>query len=138
MSKASKMQMKQREADILELLNQGHSRSDIGKLLCEKYFCTPNAIERQHDNIIKKWVEANKDQVDEAKAQYILRLGHLYQKAYRQGQIKLASDIIEKQAKLMGLYNPKVENIKETPKINIIERNAPLAVVPTKKAENDK
>lgn len=132
MKRASKKEMAQREQDICQLIAIGLKRTDISDELAAKYKVSKIAIERQYDRIINDWITEEKDKLDLAKAQYIMQLRHLHQKAVEAGQWKTAAEIVEKQAKMMGLYNIKSQTQEDKPEINIVPRS--LTVVP--KAEN--
>ena len=135
MKRASRKDMHLREQEIVGLIAIGLARADISEKLAEKFRISRKSIERQYDNIIENWVTIDKDKIDQAKANYIMRLEGLYIKAYNDKQWKIAAEIIEKQAKIMGVYSPKAQTEDKAPTINILPKGG-LAVVP--KAENDK
>ena len=128
MAKASKNEMRERENDIVSLVALGFNRGDISKELAPKHRVSEKSIERQYDNIISNWVKVDRLQQENARAAYIFQLNKLYKDAYAAGQWKVAADIVEKQAKMMGLYLPKAQELEEKPTINIVPRS--LAVVP--------
>lgn len=133
MKRAGKSEMAQREQEICALIALGFKRVEIATELATKFKCSKKSIERHYDKIIKTWIDLEKDKLDTAKAQYILQLRHLHKKAVEAGQWKVAAEIVEKQAKMMGIYQPKAQSQEEKPAINIVPRS--LAVVP--KAGND-
>lgn len=132
MKRADKKEMAEREHQICLMISIGFKRSEIAKELAPMFKVSERSIERQYDQIITNWIEVDKNKLDQAKAGYIMQLSHLYKKAYDAGQWKVASEIVEKQAKMMGLYTPKAQTEEERPSINIVPRG--LTVVP--KAEN--
>ena len=133
MKRASRKEMYLREQEIVSLIAIGFTRADIAEQLAPKFKVSNKTVERQYDSIIESWVLNDKDQIDQAKANYIMRLEGLYQKACKDKMWKTASEIIEKQAKIMGIYSPKAATKEAAPTINIVSKNG-LSVVP--KVEN--
>lgn len=126
MAKASKLQMAERKTIILKLIGQGRSRSEISKELAPKYGVSEQSIERQYDKAINELTELHTDNMEDIRTEYLLQLRDLYRKAYNDESWKIASEIIEKQAKLMGMYKDKQEDKKQAPTIHIIERDDSL------------
>lgn len=116
--------MLQRERDIVELIGQGKRRSEIGSMICIKYKCSSQSIERQYDKVLKKWIADNKDTnfINEVKATQITRLNDLYEQCYKNNQWKVASDIAEKIAKMSGVNSVVAEDEETAPVFNIVPR----------------
>lgn len=134
--KSTKAEMEKREREILELLSQGFSRGDIGERLAPKYNCTPLAITKQYDKVVKNLRITDEGEKENARAVNLQRFEFLYQQAVREGQKKVAADIIEKHGKLLGLYERGAQK-EEVPQI-FIQGKPDLAVVPKEKDAKEK
>lgn len=133
MSKATKREMMEREADIQTAIESGLKPSEFAETLARKHKCSAHSISRQYRDIINAMIEIQQDDRAELKVKLMLRNEHLYREALKKDNIRGAMDSINLQAKLGGLYDPtKVkEEEKKQPIFNFVESGeATLAVVP--------
>ena len=115
MAKASKLDMAKRENEILDLISKGKRRIEIGKMMCEKWNCSQQAIERQYDKIMEKMVEQTETEREHKRAEILMRMDEICRQAQKDGSFKMALDGLEKQARLYGLYEKHTEKKEEKP-----------------------
>ena len=134
--KAGKLEMREREEKILDLIGKGFSRAEISKVLAPEYRVSRQSIEKQYDKTIKSWAKDNSSLKEETKAVYLQQLSDLYKRAYEAGHWKAAGELVEKQAKLHGMYQPKAVEAEKPATIKIMEKGS-LEVVPGGKSGTD-
>lgn len=126
--KSTKTEMIEREDRIVALIGQGMSRKAIGDLIASEYGCTPLAACKQYDNLIKEIQVVTTQERETTRSVLLQRYEHLYREALSRGNYKTASDVLDKQAKLLGLYDRDAVK-EEAPKI-VIKGKPDLKVVP--------
>ena len=128
MSKSTQTQMKRRERRIVELIAQGCTRQEVGDMIAAEFKCTPLAGAKQYDKLIKSLMINTTEDRETQRAVFLTRFEQLFKRALEKENFKTASEIIEKQAKLMGLYDK--DAVREAPPSIRITGPKPLEVVP--------
>lgn len=131
--KSTKIEMARREDDIIKLMSAGYGRQAISVEIAGMYECTELAAAKQYDKIVKSLKINTPEEKECARAVFMQRYEFLYTTAVEKNNLKTAGEIIDKQSKLLGLYDKDAVR-EEAPKIQIFGKQ-PLAVVP--KAENE-
>lgn len=134
--KSTKMEMEEREEKILELVAQGFSRRQIGERISASYNCTHLAACKQYDKLLKNMKNTSDEEKESIRTVLLQRYEYLYRQALANNQVKSASEIIDKTAKLVGLYE-KQSGKEEVPEIFISGRSD-LKVVPKDKDAKEK
>lgn len=130
--KSTKLEMLEREREIIKLIGLGYGRKAIGTQIASSYKCTELAGCKQYDKVVKSLKIVSSEEREDARSVFMQRYEYLYSEAVSKRNYKTAGDIIDKQSKLLGLYDKDAVK-EEAPKIEIFRK--PLAVVP--KAENE-
>lgn len=128
--------MQKRETEILKLISFGYGRKHVCEEIAERFKCTQLAAEKQYDKLLKSLHITDTSQKEDARSVFIQRYEYLFKTAVQNKNLKTASDIIDKQAKLLGLYD-KDGMREEAPQI-IISGKPDLQVVPGKAENEDK
>jgi len=125
--KSTKEEMKVREGKIIAYMEKGYGRQEISEKISFIYRCTKLAVCKQYDKLVKDMRVTTSEEKESARAVYLNRYEFLYRQAVERNQLKSAGEIIDKQSKLLGLYD-KEQTAEKPPKITISPKPK-LAVV---------
>jgi hypothetical protein len=126
--KSTKFEMKARETEILKYISEGLSRQEISEKLHRIYKCTPTAAAKQYDKLVKSMKITTVEEKEMARSIFIQRYEFLYKTAVAKNNLKTAGELIDKQSKLLGLYDK--DAVKEVAPSITIHPKAKLKVVP--------
>lgn len=122
--KSNKVIMAAREKLITELISQGYTRKNIIQIVSEKFETTELSIAKQYDRMIQELKIDSASMREEARIKFMQRFEYLYQLSLKEKKLKTAMDIVERQAKLLGLYDKVTAEKEQAPTIEIIENDA--------------
>lgn len=132
--------MAAREKRIIELIEQGTPLSEVYALVAHEFKCAEKTVQNQYYKIFKDLGSVTSATKDEWRGRILARQESLYRRAVENGNIKNANDVLNSQAKILGL-NEKVAETPDRAETIIFKQkdmSKPLEVVPEeKKAEND-
>lgn len=137
---AGKAQIALREKRIIELIEQGTPLSEVYAMVAHEFKCAEKTVQNQYYKIFKDLGSVSAATKDEWRGRILARQEALYRQAMARGNIKNANDVLNSQAKILGL-NEKVAEAPDRAKSIIFkpkDMSKPLEVVPkAEKAEND-
>ena len=137
---AGKAQIAIREKRIIDLLEKGTPNSEIFAMVAHEFKCSEKTVQNQYYKIAKDLGNVTAAVKDEWRGRILARQESLYREAREKGNIKGANDILNSQAKILGL-NDKIAEAPDRADTIIFkpkDMSVPLEVVPeTEKAEND-
>lgn len=109
------------------------------RTIATEFGVSERSIRKQYEQIVTDMQALVKEQRHELRAQLMARQEGIFQKAIEKGNLKTALEATRDQAKLAGLFDTEIEPAKRPDAIVFKEKDfsTPLAVVPTKAAENE-
>lgn len=137
---SKKLEIAKREKRIMVLIEQGTSTSETIALVAHEYRVSEKTVRNQYYKLIKGLGNVSSSTKEEWRGVILARQEALYRQAISRGNVKNANDVLNSQAKILGLNEKTAEtpDRAETIVFKPKDMSAPLEVVPeTEKAEND-
>lgn len=139
MSAKPKLQMIARETRIQQLMTEGMDRGAMLRTVAAEFSVSERSVRKQYEQIVNSMQTLVKEQRHELRANLMARQEGIFQKAIQKGNLKTALEATRDQARLGGLFESEIDQVKRPEAIVFKEKDfsTPLAVVPTKAAVDE-